>query len=229
MRKPGQMRRATKRKINKAIVGFTDFPIGMPSKKKTLHSKTKNKPKQPTQTQRAKLRESLQKAGLQKTTAGRRSERAAMTKFLGYEQPRLSMAVGRKMPDGTIKPGKASRYTRRGTRPVYEMGTEMRPGERVARRNWLGEIETDAWGDIIYDYGPDRKVLTGKKLVGETFVAKRVSKKGSGKSSSKRGEGATIFGSTASRRSMARTVKLKRKKSRGGRTKKEKMKKKKKK
>ena len=224
------MRRANQRKIKKAIGGFSGFfPIGIPSKKKTVHSKTKNKPKQPILTQKQKTSEFLKKARLQKTKMKRRSEMATMTKFLGYEPPRLSTVVGTRRADGTIKPGKASRYTVKKRLPRYEVETEMRPGERVARKNIYGNIERSRWGDISYDYAPDRRVVTKKKLVGEKIVVKKVTKSKTGKKGSSRSEGATIFGSAASRRSMARTAKFKRKKSRGGKTKKEKRKKKKKK
>ncbi len=92
-------------------------------------------PKRKTQYTKGKERllEILGKKRLSPTKVQRRSARETMKKFLGYEPPRLSMAVGRKTADGKIKPGKASRYTVRGKQLIYEVEKERRPGERVAR------------------------------------------------------------------------------------------------
>ena len=187
------------------------------------------KPKQPTITQKQKTREFLKKARLYKTRPQRVSERKTFKAAFGYEQPRLSMAVGTKRADGTIKPGKASRYTVIGKKLIREPGERIRvepeyryePIPREQRRPW-GLTQRAILVKPGYWKTPKGKVI------GEKLIVKRLGKKGTGKKGSSRGEGAVKFGSAASIRGMQKATRQKKKARAGGRVGREAKKKKKK-
>jgi len=161
--------------------------------------KSKKGPKQPTVTQRARLQEFLKKAGLRRTKAQRRSEHAALERIVDHKILKLSDVVGQ-----PGKPGKASRYTRTGTKFVYKVVKKPGPAREVR----------GPFGDIFCTV--PAATTTEKILVAEQPIAKRVGKKGTGKKGSSRGEGSVRLGSAAAVRTLIKAGKHKRAGKKGG-------------
>ncbi len=175
--------------------------------------------KQPTVTQRAKLKAALKKAGLTRTRPQRVSERKAFKETFGYEQPRLSIAVGTRRPDGTIKPGKASRYTVTGRKiirepgkPVYVEAEYRHETIPMEQRTGRGSTQREILVKKGYWKTPKEKVIS------EELIVRRVSKGKTAKKGSSRGEGAVRLGSARSIRGMQRATRQKKKARAGGRT-----------
>ncbi len=116
-----QGRRALQRKSQKyAGYGGSYLEIGRTSKKK---------PKTLILTNKQKTKQALMKAGLHKSGPERRRQHAAMEKAVGYKIPKLSTTVG---VGG--RPGKASRYTTKGTKLVVGSGGQILREEFIIKK-----------------------------------------------------------------------------------------------